>query len=85
VDSRIRFLLRLGAVLLFLGVVCLWFNRGAQMGWTKTTTTVMRYNAATAQLEPQQAKRFRPGLDVLALGLAGSVVLLAVSIRASKP
>jgi hypothetical protein len=71
---------------LALAVVCLafWFFGGANLGWTKTTAPVFKSDPVTEITSTVWEKRFVPGIDFLAEGLAVAAALAGVSILIRK-
>jgi hypothetical protein len=65
-------------------VVAGWLLLGANRGWTKTTVTRWQKDPVTEIDGPVVEKKFVPGLDLLAAGLAGALALFIVSQLVSK-
>ena len=61
-----------------------WLLTGAHRGWTKTTVTRWQKDPVTDIEGPVIEKRFVPGLDLLALGLAGAAALYLASFFVAK-
>lgn len=61
-----------------------WLALGANRGWTKTTVTRWQKDPVTEIDGPVVEKKFVPGVDVLAVGLAGALALFIVSLFVSK-
>jgi len=79
-----RTYLRLGALMLALVVIALWFFGGFNTGRTLTSLPVTVINEQTEKEEVIHEKRFLPGIDFLAIGLAGSAALVATSFAFRK-
>ena len=82
--SIVRTLLRRISVGLAAGVLAGWLALGANRGWTKTTVTRWQKDPVTDIEGPVIEKRFVPGVDLLAVGLAGALALFIVSLFANK-
>ena len=61
-----------------------WLALGANRGWTKTTVTRWVKDPVTGIDGPVIEKKFVPGLDLLAVCLAGALGLFVVSLFVSK-
>lgn len=71
--------LRFLAVLIVLAAVGYWFAAGANRGFTKTSVFTRTVDEVTGIEGTTEQKKFVPGLDFLAVTLAGAVVLGGVS------
>jgi hypothetical protein len=72
----------LGAALVsMIGWLCLGTNRG----WTKTSVRVEQTDPVTEQVYYVWQDRFVPGVDLLAVCLAGALGLYAASFLVPKP
>ena len=69
-----------------LAVLCvgIWIAFGANRGWTETTSTWMAKDPVTDIEYPVVEASFRPGVDLLGVGLLVSALLAGVSF-AFKP
>jgi len=59
--------------------VAIWIAFGADRGWTKTTRTRMERDPVTDIEYPVVEKKFRPGVELLGLGLLVSAALAGIS------
>lgn len=71
------YLRRAGLALAVLSVIT-WLVTGAHRGWTQTSVPVEKQDEVTGLTWREYQKRFRPGVDFLAAGLAGSGLLGAL-------
>ena len=71
--------LRITSLFLALVAVVLWLFGGPNMGLTKTSEMVKTVDPVTDQEIVTWEKRFLPGVDFLAGGLAGAGVLFGAS------
>lgn len=67
--------LRRAALALAALSVITWLATGAHRGWTQTSVPVEKQDEVTGLTWREYQKRFRPGVDFLAAGLAGSGLL----------
>ena len=74
-----RFALRLLAVICFLGPAVWWAVDGAHPGWSKITVAVHTLDEITGIEQITYVKRFVPGIDTLAFGLAVAIGLAGLS------
>ena len=65
-------------------VVAGWLALGANRGWTKTTVTRWQKDPVTEIDGPVVEKKFVPGIDLLAVCLAGALALFVASLFVSK-
>ena len=65
-------------------VVAGWLGLGANRGWTKTTVTRWQKDPVTEIEGPVIERRFVPGIELLVLGLAGSLALFIAAFFLSK-
>jgi len=61
-----------------------WLALGANRGWTKTTVTRWQKDPVTEIDGPVIEKKFVPGVDLLAVSLAGALALFFASLFVSK-
>lgn len=61
-----------------------WLVLGANRGWTKTSVTRWQKDPVTEIDGPVIEKKFVPGIDLLAVCLAGGLALFVVSLFVSK-
>ena len=61
-----------------------WLALGANRGWTKTTVILWQKDPITEIDGPVIEKKFIPGIDLLAVCLAGALALFVVSWFVSK-
>jgi hypothetical protein len=71
--------IRLLALLVTLVTVALWFFGGPNFGWTKTSVPIEKVDEVTTQKYVVWEKRFLPGVEFLAGGVALGAVLFGVS------
>jgi hypothetical protein len=74
-----RNLLRILALLLAIAGLSIWIAGGAHRGWTKTSGTVMKTDPVTEIVYPEVEKKFTPGVEFPAGGLAGGMALVGIS------
>jgi len=72
-------ILRLLALLVFVGALVTWFVTGANRGWTKTSEPVKTMDDVTGIEGITYQKRFVPGLDFLGASLLGAGLLTGIS------
>jgi hypothetical protein len=71
--------LRVASLFLALVTVVLWLFGGPNLGWTKTSVMVKSIDPVTDQEIVNWEKRFLPGIDFVAGGLAGAGILFGLS------
>ncbi|HTI69459.1 MAG TPA: hypothetical protein VMF06_05815 [Candidatus Limnocylindria bacterium] len=71
--------LRVAAVAVAILSAGLWLGLGANRGWTKTQQQVRTLDPVTGLESVDYRAKFSPGLELLALGLAGAAGLAALS------
>ena len=76
---RMQTALRLAALGVVLVTVVVWLFGGPNLGWTKTSVPTERIEEVTGNKYTVWEKRFLPGVDFVAVGLAAGTVLLGVS------
>jgi hypothetical protein len=78
--------LQIAAIVLLLGALGFWVATGANRGWTKNSVPVKILDEVTGLEGVTYQKRFVPGVDFLAVAVAGGVVLAGASFlfRAKK-
>lgn len=74
-----RFLLRLLALVLFLGTAVWWMQAGKNPGWTKNKVFVEKMDEITGISYLEEDDRFVPGVDLLAASGGVSLVMAALS------
>jgi hypothetical protein len=72
------------ALLVAVGAGSFWAVSGANHGWTKTSVPVKTVDEVTGIEGVQYQSRFVPGLDFLAVSLAGASALLGASFLFRK-
>lgn len=72
--------LKILALLLLLATIGLWAGLGAHRGWTQTKIPVERIDPVTEIKFTEWQPGFKPGVDVLALGVGGAGVLFLLSL-----
>lgn len=70
--------LRRAALALAVLTAITWLATGAHRGWTQTSVPVEKQDEVTGLTWREYQKRFRPGVDFLAAGLAGSGLLASL-------
>lgn len=68
-------LLRWTSLVLLVAALATWALTGANGGWTRTEVTTIAVDEVTGLEYPQTSKAFQPGVDFLAVVLAGAAVL----------
>lgn len=68
------------ALIIVFAAVALWLVLGANRGWTKTSVEVVKLDEITGLEGRTYKKRFVPGVDFLAVTLAGAGVLAGLSM-----
>jgi len=71
--------IRIFSVVCLAGVLVAWFALGANLGWTKTSVATQHVDEITGIEFPIFENRFVPGVEFLALGIGGAIVLAALS------
>jgi hypothetical protein len=74
-----RNILRFCALIIALVSAVFWFFGGPNLGWTKTSVPIQKFDPVTEQSYPQWEKRFVPGVDFLAASFASAAVLAGIS------
>jgi len=77
-------LIRALALLVMVTAIVAWAGAGANRGWTKTTVPVKTVDEVTGIEAITYEKRFLPGVDFLAGGVAASVGLFGISFLFRK-
>lgn len=75
-----RMVVRAFALLLLIGTAGVWFALGGTLGWTKTTVDEMKVDPVTEIEYAVRHDQFVPGIEFLALGVAGAVILFAATL-----
>lgn len=73
--KRLALYLRRAALALAALTVITWLATGAHRGWTQTSVPIEKVDEVTGLTWREYQKRFRPGVDFLAAGLAASGLL----------
>lgn len=73
--KRLALYLRRAALALSVLTVITWLATGAHRGWTQTSVPIEKVDEVTGLTWREYQKRFRPGVDFLAAGLAASGLL----------
>lgn len=68
------------ALVLLVGTVALWASLGGTMGWTKTSLAVEKIDPVTEIEFVEYEDRFVPGIEILAIGVGGAVILFALTL-----
>ena len=76
--------LRVAALAVALLSVGLWWAGGAHRGWTQTTVTRWELDAVTGINGPVIERKFVPGVELLAAGVAVALALYGLSFVARK-
>ena len=74
-----RTVLRLLALLLFLGTAAWWIAAGKNPGWTKNKVAIEKKDEITEIVFTEYEDRFVPGVDILAAAGVGAAVLAGLS------
>jgi len=72
--------LRRMALIIVVAAIALWLVLGANRGWTKTSVAVVTLDEVTGLEGRTYKKRFVPGVDFLAVAVAGAGVLAGLSM-----
>jgi hypothetical protein len=72
-------ILRLLALALILGALGYWMAAGANRGWTKTSVPIKTTDEVTGIEGVTYQKKFVPGLEFLAVGLAAGIACAGLS------
>lgn len=75
-----RMVIRGFAVLLFVVTVGLWGGLGGELGWTKTKVARTTLDPVTGIEGVEWESVFRPGVEFLALGVGGAIVIFAATL-----
>lgn len=67
--------LRWSALVLLVGSLATWVFTGANRGWTRTSDTTKAVDEVTGLEYPVTTPAFRPGVELLAVALVGSLAL----------
>jgi len=81
---QVRTVLRLAGMGLALVTVVLWLFGGPNLGWTKTSVPVEKFDEVSKISYKDWEKRFLPGVDFVAAGLAAGAVLFGASFLFHK-
>lgn len=79
-----RAILHVLAACILLGSIAWWWQAGSNQGWTKTSVTEMKFDEITEISYPVSVERFVPGVDLLAVAVAGSVLLSGAGLFLNK-
>jgi len=80
----VRRILQWFALCLAAAVVTGWLALGANRGWTKTSVTRWQKDPVTEIEGPIVETKLVPGIDLLAVCLAGTLALFIVSLFVAK-
>lgn len=72
-----RSIFQILSVLLLASALLWWWHAGSNMGWTKTSVQIWKFDEITEISYPETEKRFVPGVDLLAAAAGVSVLLSA--------
>jgi hypothetical protein len=75
-----RSAIRACALLILIGTGIFWFSLNGTLGWTKTSVEVITKDPITEIEAVRYEDRLVPGVEVLFLGVAGAVILFAVTL-----
>lgn len=75
----LRKVIRIFSAVCLAGVLVAWFALGANRGWTKTSVATQNVDEITGIEFSVFEDRFVPGVEFLAVGIGGSLVLAALS------
>jgi hypothetical protein len=79
-----RKVLRVSALFAAIVVAALWFFGGANLGWTKDSVSHPEKDPVTGLEAQVIEKRWVPGVDFLAMGLAAAAALVGASFLAPR-
>lgn len=71
--------IRIFSAVCLVGVLVAWLALGANRGWTKTSVATQNVDEITGIEFSVFENRFVPGVEFLAVGIGGSLVLAALS------
>jgi hypothetical protein len=76
-----KMVVRALALMLFVATVGVWAGLGGSLGWTKTKIEVRGAPDPVTEITPVEWKSaFVPGVEFLALGVCGSVIIFATTL-----
>lgn len=75
-----RMAVRAFALLLLIGTAGVWFSLGGTLGWTKTSIAETKTDPVTEIEYVEYRDGFVPGIEFLALGVCGAVILFAATL-----
>lgn len=79
-----RQLTRILAVVILAGTLLTWALLGGRLGWSQTAVPTVKVDPITEIEFTEYESRFVPGIDFLGAGIAGGVVLFAISFLFRK-
>jgi hypothetical protein len=83
-SATVKRTLRIIALILLLAAAGFWLATGANRGWTKTSVPKKTLDEITGIEGVTYEERFVPGLDLLAVAVAGAAVLAGASFLFRK-
>ena len=75
-----KMVVRAFALLLLIATVGLWAGLGGTLGWTKTKIPVRHEDPVTGIAYDEWKSGFVPGVEFLALGAGGAVIIFAATL-----
>jgi len=75
-----RMVVRGFALVLLLATVGLWAGLGGRMGWTETQIAEKRPDSVTGIVRVESHPAFVPGVEFLALGVGGAIIIFAATL-----
>jgi len=75
-----RMTIRAFALVLLLATLGLWGGLGGTLGWTKTKIPIEKVDTVTGIKYVEWKSGFVPGLEFLALGAGGAVIVFAATL-----
>ncbi|MDD5200959.1 MAG: hypothetical protein PHC88_14290 [Terrimicrobiaceae bacterium] len=75
-----RMVVRASALVLLIATLGLWAGLGGRLGWTQTSVPEKRTDPVTGIDFVEYHSGFVPGVEFLALGVGGAVVIFAATL-----
>lgn len=75
-----KMVVRAFALLLLIGTIGVWAACGGTFGWTKTSVPIREEDPVTGVEAVRYKTRLVPGVEFLALGVGGAVIIFAATL-----
>lgn len=72
--------IRAFALLMLVVTVTFWMWMGGTLGWTKTSVEIKKIDPVTEIEFVEYEDRLVPGIELLAVGVCGAVILFAITL-----